>query len=359
MKKEAMLYDTRDDGKVQCHACAHECVIAEGKHGICETRVNLGGKCYSLIYGELSAEAIDPIEKKPMFHFYPGSDIYSVSSAGCSFKCLNCQNYHLSQVKNDGLDAPTFTTGGMPMHLRYKSPAELVRSVEKSGCKLLAFTYNEPMIWLEYILDVGKIAHERGIKTVLVTNGYTTPQALALLLPHVDGANVDIKAFDVAFYKKVCKAPDFKPVLDCVKTMHENGKAVEITNLVIPTLNDSPGMIQKLCEWLVANVGKDIPLHFSAYHPDYELDLPPTPVETLLAARKIAMDIGLVNVYVGNARVQGGEDTRCPNCKAVVVARRGFSITDLRLDKDNKCISCGTSINIVGEAKKSGARFVW
>jgi pyruvate formate lyase activating enzyme len=359
LKREALLYDTRGDGKVQCHTCAHECVIAEGKLGICETRVNTSGKCYSLIYGELSAEAIDPVEKKPMFHFYPGHDIYSVSSAGCSFKCLNCQNYHLSQAKNNGKDEPAFTTGGMPMRLRYKAPGDLVRSVEKSGCKLLAFTYNEPMIWLEYIVDVGKIAHERDIKTVLVTNGYTTPPALALILPHVDGANVDIKAFDVAFHKKVCKVPDFKPVLDCVKTLHDHGKAVEVTNLIIPTLNDSPEMIKKLCEWLLANLGNDVPLHFSAYHPDYELDLPPTPVETLLQARKIAADAGLLHVYVGNARVQGGEDTSCPKCKATVVARRGFNITELRLDKGNNCISCGTRINIVGEAKKSSARSFW
>ncbi|MBN2151692.1 MAG: AmmeMemoRadiSam system radical SAM enzyme, partial [Candidatus Lokiarchaeota archaeon] len=325
----------------------------------CETRVNDGGKCYSLIYGELSAEAVDPVEKKPLFHFYPGHDIYSVSSAGCSFKCLNCQNYHLSQVKNGGHDGPAFTTGGMPMRLRFKSPDDLVRSVEKSGCKLLAFTYNEPMIWLEYVVDVGKVAHERGIKTALVTNGYTTPQALALMLPHVDAANVDIKAFDAPFYKQVCKVPDFKPVLDCVKTLHEHGKAVEVTNLVIPTLNDSPAMVEKLCRWLVDSVGRDVPLHLSAYHPDYEMDLPPTPVETLLAARKIAMDAGLLHVYVGNARVQGGEDTTCPNCKATVVARRGFSITEVRLDKDNNCTSCGAHANIVGEAKASSARSFW
>ncbi|NMC04128.1 MAG: AmmeMemoRadiSam system radical SAM enzyme [Candidatus Lokiarchaeota archaeon] len=357
MKKEALLYDARADGKVQCHACARECVIPEGKFGICETRVNSGGKCYSLIYGELSAEAIDPIEKKPLFHFYPGHDIYSISSAGCSFKCLNCQNYHLSQVKSNGYDEPSFMTGGMPMRLRFKSPEDLIRDVVKSGSKLLAFTYNEPMIWLEYIIDVGKLAHEQGIKTVLVTNGYTTARALELLLPHVDAANVDIKAFDDAFYKKVCKVPSFKPVLDCVKMLHDNGKSIEITNLLIPTLNDSPGMIRNLCDWVIDNIGKEVPLHFSAYHPDYELDLPPTPVDTLLAARKIALDAGLVHVYVGNARVPGGENTSCPKCNAVVIARQGYSIVEVRLGKDNTCISCGGRVNIAGEAKKSRTRF--
>jgi len=357
VKKETLLYDKHADGKVQCHTCAHECVISPGKFGFCETRTNVGGICYTLIYGALSAEAIDPVEKKPMFHFYPGHPIYSISSVGCSFKCLNCQNFHLSQVKGMK-DEPVFDgADGMTMRLHYKSPEDLIKSVEESKCKLLAFTYNEPMIWLEYIIDVGKIARKKDIKIVLVTNGYTTRKALDLMLPYVDGANVDIKAFDAEFHKKVCKVPDFKPVLDCIKVLHDNGKEVEITNLLIPTMNDAPAMIRKLCEWCMKELGPDVPLHFSAYHPDYKLDVPSTPPETLVEARGIAQEIGLRNVYVGNAYLPGSEDTICPKCKATVVARQGFSITSIKLDAKNNCSACGYPISIVGEAKKSSFRF--
>ncbi|MFX0099377.1 MAG: AmmeMemoRadiSam system radical SAM enzyme [Candidatus Hodarchaeota archaeon] len=357
MRKEGLLYDSQLDGKVKCRTCAHECVIAPDKLGICGTRINSGGKCYSLIYGALTAEAVDPIEKKPLFHFYPGNPIYSISSVGCSFKCTNCQNYHISQAKGGKEDGIFFDVNGRAMPERYVSPGDLISRLKKRNCQLLAFTYNEPLIWLEYIIDVGKLAKENGIKVVLVSNGYTTQQALDLLLPYIDAANIDIKALDADFYKKVCKVPDFTPVLNTVEKLHNAGKSVEVTNLIIPGLNDSKKMLEKLCEWCKDTLGTEVPIHFSAYRPMFKMDIKSTPVETLVQARDIALNLGLKHVYVGNAYVPGSEDTLCPGCNAIVISRRGYSINEIHLNEDNSCANCGYSVNITGSARKGRFSF--
>lgn len=358
MKVEGRLQERLENGAVRCLTCARECIIQPGKRGFCGTRVNEDGTCHSLIYGELTAESIDPVEKKPLFHFYPGHDIYSISSAGCSFACLNCQNYHLSQVDGRGPGGGTIVMdGGTPASFRFKSPADLVRSITASGCELLAFTYNEPLIWLEYILDVAALARDAGIKIALVTNGYATPAALDLLVPVVDAANVDIKAMDDAFYKHVCKAQGVGPVLHCVKRFHDAGKAIEVTNLIIPGHNDTPAAIERLCKWCMDELDAGVPVHFSAYRPMYQMKAPATPVATLVAARDIARSTGLKHVYIGNAFVEGGEDTTCPECGAIVVARRGYSITRVALDDQNRCKQCGARLRIEGRPRKHVPRF--
>lgn len=357
MKMEGLLYESQPNGNVKCRTCAHECVIAPGKLGICGTRVNSGGKCYSLIYGALTAESVDPIEKKPLFHFYPGHPVYSISSVGCSFKCTNCQNYHISQAKCGKEDGIFIDVNGGPMNVKYTSPEDLIARIKRRDCELLAFTYNEPLIWLEYIIDVGKLAKKNDIKVVLVSNGYTTDEALDLMLPHVDAANIDIKAFDNDFYKKVCKVPDFTPVLNTVQRMHEAGKSVEITNLIIPGLNDSKEMLEKLCDWCMDALGPEVPLHFSAYRPMYKMDIRSTPVDSLLKARDIALNAGLKYIYVGNAYVEGSEDTVCPGCNTIVISRRGYSINEVHLNEDNSCAKCGYAVNITGNAKKGRFSF--
>ncbi len=348
MKREALLYEKLDMNKVRCLTCAHRCVIADGNLGTCRTRKNMAGTCYTLIYGVISAESIDPVEKKPLFHFFPGHPIYSVSSVGCSFKCTNCQNYHLSQLDgtNDGY-----------IFDRYKSPEDLVKSIERAGCNLLAFTYNEPLIWLEYIIDVATLAKKKDIKIALVSNGYSTPEAMERLIPLIDAANIDIKAMDDRFYKDVCKAPGVQPVLDTIVRLYKAKKNIEITNLVIPTLNDSEQAIEKLCDWVLSALDDEIPLHFSAYRPMYKMTLPPTTVESLTRARCIARDRGLKHVYIGNVYTRGGEDTTCPGCNAVVIERKGYSITEARLGPGNTCASCGRSLRVEGTVNMMKSRF--
>ena len=352
-KKEAYLYKKLDDNSVRCLTCGHKCTIKENKFGICQTRKNIGGTCYSLIYGALSAESLDPIEKKPLFHFYPGHLVYSISCVGCSFKCKNCQNYHLSMTKVTDEEAKFVDYSNRSINLKVKTPAELIESIKKSGCELLAFTYNEPLIWLEYIVDVCQLAREEGIKIVLVSNGYSTPEAVEMLAPCVDAANIDIKAFSSEFYKKICAVPDFSPVLDTVKYFHKNGVFVEITNLIIPTLNDKDEDIKNLCNWCMDNLGPSVPIHFSAYRPMYKLNLPSTPVKTLIKARNIAKQLGFHHVYVGNARVQDAENTYCPECNNEVISRNGYMITRNGLKDGNKCKACGNQLNIAGNARKT------
>ncbi|MHA1791867.1 MAG: AmmeMemoRadiSam system radical SAM enzyme [Promethearchaeota archaeon] len=358
MRKEGLLYQSMENKQVKCLTCGHECIIPENKLGFCGTRINEGGKCYSLIYGSVTAEAVDPIEKKPLFHFYPGHSIFSVSSLGCSFKCTNCQNYHISQARASKDGSRFIGINGHQMHVMNLSPEELISRVKKSGSSLLAFTYNEPLIWIEYIIDVGKIAKENGIKIVLVSNGFSTKDAIKHLLPYVDAANIDIKAFDNEFYKKVCAIKDFTPVLDTITRLFNAGKHVEITNLIIPTLNDSDEKIKKLCNWCLDNLGPETPVHFSAYRPMFKMNIPPTPPETLVRAKKIANEIGLKHVYVGNVYVENGENTTCPYCNEVVISRIGYRINKINLDADNNCKFCGRHLNIVGPARKSSGNII-
>ena len=277
MKVRAKLWDSIDNNKVKCHVCANECVITPGKVGICRTRKNLDGQLYTLIYGSLISEgSLDPIEKKPLYNFWPGATAYSIASIGCSFRCQNCQNWSISQAcpSDDGTDG-CYDLEGLEdrnISLVEVTPEQLIKRTLKSKAKTLAFTYNEPLIWHEWVLDVTKLLKKEDIKTILVSNGYSTPEATKELIEvGIDAANIDIKAMSDDFYKKICGVKSVQPVLDTCKRFKEGGIHVEITNLIIPDLNDSEEEIKNLSDWVVNNLGKNTPTHFSAYHPDFKM----------------------------------------------------------------------------------------
>ena len=362
MKVKARLWDSLDNNKAQCHVCANECIILPGKVGICRTRKNFDGKLFTLIYGShISTGSLDPIEKKPLYNFWPGATAYSIASIGCSFKCQNCQNWAISQAsptdngKNGFYDLEGYQ--GREMSLVEMTPDQLVKKVVKSGAKTLAYTYNEPLIWHEWILDTAKLLKEKNIKTVLVTNGYSTPEASKELIDvGIDAANIDIKAMSDDFYKKICGVKSVKPVLDTANYFKNNGMHVEITNLIIPDLNDSKEDILKLCKWIVDNLGKDTPMHFSAYHPDFKAPSKKrTPYETLDLAYKIAKDVGLYFPYVGNINHEQGSNTYCPNCGYLLFERRGYSFKKIDVTNEKKCPKCGYELNhdIIGKINRN------
>ena len=331
--KEALFYKTGPENKVTCNLCNHHCSIKPGKRGICGVRENRDGTLYSLVYGQLVAENMDPIEKKPLFHFLPGSRSYSIATVGCNFRCLHCQNYHISQYPhlNEGRISGTMRT-----------PEEVVAAAEKTGCQSISYTYVEPTIFYEFARDCSVPAHEKGIKNVFVSNGYMTPEVTRDLAPLLDGINIDVKAFTDDFYKKICKAR-LQPVLDNVVLMHELGVWVEVTTLLIPGLNDSSEELQEIAKF-IKGVDPGIPWHVTAFYPTYKLtDRDPTPVETLQKARDIGLAEGLRFVYEGNVPGLGGENTYCPACGAEIISRYGFSISNVRVDQ-GKCSQCGEGI---------------
>ncbi len=331
--KEAMFYQAGKENKVTCHLCNHRCAIKPGKRGICGVRENREGKLYSLVYGSLVAENSDPIEKKPLFHFLPGSRSYSISTVGCNFRCLHCQNYNISQY-------PHLFEGQISGSRR--SPEEVVEDAHRSGCQSISYTYVEPTIFYEFARDCSVLAHEQGIKNVFVSNGYMTPEVTRDLAPLLDGINIDVKAFTDDFYKKICKAR-LQPVLDNVALMHELGVWVEVTTLLIPGLNDSTEELHDIARF-IKGIDPGIPWHVTAFHPTYKLtDRNPTPVETLKKARDIGLDEGLKYVYEGNIPGLGGENTYCPSCGAEIISRYGFSISNVRVDQ-GKCTKCGEGI---------------
>jgi pyruvate formate lyase activating enzyme len=335
--KEAMFYEKIGDNKVHCGLCAHRCKIAPGKRGFCGVRENREGDLYSLIYGTVSSEAVDPIEKKPLYHFYPGSYAYSVGSIGCNFRCKHCQNWSISQVSLK--DAYT----------KDILPEELVERALFSGSKSIAWTYNEPTIWHEYTYESARLAKEAGLGTVYVTNGYMTPEALRHIAPYLDAANIDIKAFTEKFYHDVVSAK-LAPVLESCVLAKELGIHLEITNLIIPKHNDSPEEIRELSKWVYKNLGPDTPLHFTRFHPQYQMqDLYPTPVETLITAHKIATEEGMKYVYVGNVPEQEYNNTFCPNCGKILISRGYFEIEKYEITPEKTCPKCGEKIPISGE----------
>nr|MDO8062244.1 AmmeMemoRadiSam system radical SAM enzyme [Candidatus Freyrarchaeum guaymaensis] len=340
MIREARFYEVKGEGDVVCLLCPNKCFIKNGKRGSCGVRENREGTLYTLIYGSVSSMAVDPIEKKPLFHFWPGSDIFSIATVGCNLHCMHCQNWHISQVSIES---------GLTRDIL---PEEIIKAVEESGSKSIAYTYNEPFIWYEYVYDVAKLAHKKGILNVLVTNGYILEEPLREIAPYIDAANVDVKAMRDEFYKKICKVSSVKPVLETVVIMKELGIHVELTYLVIPTLNDDEDEIRKFVRWVKEDVDSDTPVHFSRFYPHYKLsELPPTPVSTIMKAQKIALDEGLHYVYAGN--VPGyGEDTYCPRCGEKVVERYGFTVRKCNL-RGGKCPKCGETIAIVGECKET------
>ncbi|MHA2007069.1 MAG: AmmeMemoRadiSam system radical SAM enzyme [Promethearchaeota archaeon] len=369
MKVKARLWEKLDNKKIKCHVCANECIIFPDKIGICRTRKNFDGELFTLIYGSLiSPGSLDPIEKKPLYNFWPGATAYSIASIGCSFKCQNCQNWSISQAnptnngKNGFYDLEGYESRGMS--LIELTPVQLVKKVVKSGAKTLAYTYNEPLIWHEWIIDTTKLLKEKDIKTILVTNGYSTPEASRELIEvGVDAANIDIKAMSDEFYKKICGVKSVQPVLDTAVYFKSNGMHVEITNLIIPDLNDSKEDISKLCNWIVNNLGKDTPTHFSAYHPDFKSPSNiRTPYETLDKAYAIAKNAGLSFPYVGNISHKKGGNTYCPNCNYLLLERRGYSFKKIDITGEKKCPKCAYELgnDIIGDINNSPShRFIF
>jgi len=330
--KESILYTKLPDKKVQCNLCSHRCIISNSKKGTCGVRENKEGILYSLNYGKLAAQHIDPIEKKPLFHFYPGSLSYSIATAGCNFKCIFCQNFDLSQMPER-----TNQISG-----QYVSPEEVIEQAIMHNCKSISYTYTEPAIYLDYALEVAKIAHQRNITNVFVTNGYFTPESLKEITPYLDAANVDLKSFSDDFYKKLCSAK-LQPVLDSIKLLKDSGVWIEVTTLLIPSKNDSNQEVQSIAEF-IASIDKDIPWHISAFYPTYKLlEIPPTPAKTLLNARKIGINAGLRYVYTGNILDRDTEITYCYNCGEILIERFAYDIVN-KLDYNSSCPSCGTVI---------------
>lgn len=317
---KAELY-TRHDDHVRCELCAHHCKIKEGRRGVCGVRENREGELYSLVYGKLVAEHIDPIEKKPLFHVFPGTRTYSISTRGCNFRCLHCQNFSISQVGKG--DDPT-------THCREQTAGNVVAAAAASGCKTISYTYVEPTIFFEFAYDCCKIASAEGIGNIFVSNGYMSEKTARLLAPHLTAINIDLKSFRESFYRKVCGA-HLQPVLDSISLMLELGVWVEVTTLIIPTMNDSSAELRESAEFL-ADLNVSIPWHVTAFYPTFKMtDCPPTPLQTLERAQEIGHAAGLHHVYAGNIPGSGGEDTFCSQCGAVLIERRGFTIMNSRL----------------------------
>jgi len=335
---EAYLYEPLEDKKVRCNLCNHRCIIGEGKRGICNVRENQDGVLNTLVYGKLIARHIDPIEKKPLYQVFPGSLSYSVATVGCNFKCLFCQNADIAQMPADHK--------GLIMGDVY-SPEEIVNATEKGNCKSIAYTYTEPTVYFEFAYDTAKLAHERGILNVFVTNGYMTSETLEMINPYLDAANVDLKAFNEKFYKDLCGAR-LEPVKESLKRMKTLGIFVEVTTLIIPGLNDDAGELEKLASFLADELGPETPWHISAFYPTYKLtDRPPTSVKTLLMARKIGLKAGLRYVYTGNVRDELGGNTFCYNCGNLLIERWGFHVRK-NLIENNRCTLCGAQIDGLG-----------
>ena len=328
---EALFYKRMDDGSVQCELCPRRCRVKDGLRGYCHVRENRGGKYYSLVYGRACTTNLDAIEKKPFFHVYPGTKAFSIATVGCNIHCKFCQNYDISQAKPEDISVP------------YRSPEEIAELAVSRGAKTLAFTYSEPTIFYEYMHDCARAAKERGVESVVVTNGFINDAPQQELFPLVKAIKIDLKAFTQSFYGQTCSG-SLQPVLDTLKRLSQSGVWYEIVNLVIPTLNDNTEDIQRLSAWIVKELGPDVPIHFTRYTPMYRLkNLPPTPAETLLTARAIAMKEGCHFAYCGNQPGMEGEHTFCPSCKKAVVKRYGFSVTENNLET-GKCKFCGTVI---------------
>lgn len=316
---------------VQCTLCPTDCVITAGERGFCQVRENRNGRLETLVYGNPCAVHVDPIEKKPLFHVMPATTAFSIATAGCNFKCKQCQNWQISQVapeKTANLDYP---------------PERVVAEALAAGSSIIAYTYAEPVVFYEYMLDTAKLAKEKGLLNMMHTNAFIHPEPLQELAPYLDAVNVDLKAFTAQFYDKICEG-ELKPVLTALKAMEQSGVHLEITNLIIPTLNDTVSETRKLSRWIATELGAETPVHFSRFWPQYKLkNLPPTPVETLIKARKIAQDEGLKFAYIGNVPGQEGENTYCPGCGKLLIARVGYSVGENNVTQ-GRCKFCGRKI---------------
>lgn len=330
--KEAVLYH-KLNGNIRCDLCAHRCLIKPGRKGICLVRKNVNGTLYTMVYGRTVAENVEPVEKKPLFHFLPGTSAYSIATVGCNFRCRFCQNWQISQALREehylmGHEAP---------------PEAIVQEAIRSGSASIAYTYTEPTIFFEYAYDTAKLAHEKGLRNIFVTNGYETPECIDMIAPYLDAANVDLKAFSDRYYRRVVGAC-LEPVLEALRYMKQKGIWIEVTTLVIPFLNDSEVELRSAAEFILRDLGPDTPWHLSRFFPAYKMDeWPPTSGEKLLKARQLGKEVGLHYVYVGNLPGGDREDTYCPQCHERLIRRRGFEVLENKLDK-GACSNCGAPI---------------
>lgn len=311
---EAMWYEKLANGLVHCQLCPNSCRLVKGQIGQCRVRQNVDGTLRTLSYGQIAAAHVDPIEKKPFFHVLPGSQAFSLATPGCNMRCLFCQNWEIAQAFPWEVQTTPTT------------PEEVVEAAIRSGCKLIAFTYSEPTIFYEYMLDIAQLAHARGLKTAVVSNGYISPEPLKALLPFIDAYKVDFKAFDPKFYAEMTGGSR-EPVLETMKIIRQHGVWLEIVTLLVTGQNDDEPQIRQLARWIKENLGDDVPLHFSRFHPMHKLaNLPPTPIERVIRAREIALQEGLKYVYTGNIPVAAGDSTYSPKTGEIVIERKGFFV---------------------------------
>ncbi len=335
---EAYLYESLEENKVRCRLCHHRCVIKDNRRGICSVRENRGGMLRTRVFGKLIARHIDPIEKKPLYHFLPGTLSYSIATVGCNFKCRFCQNADIAQMPAD--------QGGMVAG-DSATPGDVVRAALRGNCQSISYTYTEPTVFFEFAYETARQARAGGLRNVFVTNGFMTPEALEMIQPYLDAANVDLKAFRDKYYKDFCGAK-LEPVKETLRLMKSFGIFVEVTTLIVPGLNDDRNELEQLAEFLVNDLGPETPWHISRFHPTYRLtDRPPTPTATLLSARKIGLKAGLRYVYTGNVPGQDSENTFCYHCGKMLVERWGFQIQRYEIE-DGRCRYCRASIDGVG-----------
>jgi len=342
-RHKARLYEKLPEHKVRCHLCAHRCTIAEGRIGICFVRENIDGQLYTSTYGNLISRHVDPIEKKPLYHFYPGSKTYSIATPGCNFRCQWCQNWEISQaprLKEHWAGQKTSTE-------------EVVLAAQASDSQSIAYTYTEPTIFFEYAFDVAKKASAQGIANVLITNGYMTEEMLAVLHRYIDAANVDLKAFQDKTYRRYIGAR-LQPILDTLIRMKKLGIWLEVTTMIIPDLNDNPSELRDIARFILQELGPGTPWHISRFFPYYQMaDHPSTPKETLRKALEIGLEEGLHHVYLGNIGRQSGNVTRCPTCKGVTIRRSQFGVLENQIEQDNLCPHCGGEVDGVGLARSN------
>lgn len=343
--REALVYEQLADKVVKCLVCPRKCVMKPGQRGFCRTRENRDGKLYTLVYAEVTSMAVDPIEKKPLFNFWPGSLAFSISTVGCTFICPWCQNWQISQASPEEIKTEQV------------EPKTIIELTKRYKCRSIAYTYNEPTVWFEYVLETAQLAKKENILNVLVTNGFISLEALEKIAPFIDAANVDLKGFTEEFYRKYCGAT-LKGVLDATEAMVKKGIHVELTNLIVPGINDAPEETKQLCQWVITKLDPDTPLHFSQFYPMYKMsNIQPTPVSTLVRAREIAMNEGLHYVYIGNVPGEKGENTYCPKCQTLLVERQGYEITKWNVTGKMQCPKCNNQIAIKGRYEPHGALY--
>jgi pyruvate formate lyase activating enzyme len=328
---EARYYERLPGGEIRCLLCPKMCRVAPGERGACGVRENRGGTYYSLVYGQPCAIHLDPIEKKPFFHVLPGTQAFSLATVGCNLTCKFCQNWQISQSRPEDVQ------------IEYTPPERIAGEARRSGARSIAYTYGEPVVFNEYVQDIAALGRSEGILSVVVSNGYINERALLDLCTAVDAIKIDLKAFTDDYYRKICGAT-LQPVLDTIVRIRSSGVWLELVYLMVPTLNDDPGKLREMAQWLKANVGSDVPIHFSRFYPQYQLrDLPPTPIPSLERAYDICREVGLDYVYIGNVPGHRTENTYCPSCSEIVVSRRGYRVASVDI-VEGRCRFCDRTI---------------